>query len=554
MRLMAGGAGAVLILAGWILLAPHQIGGAVSYVIVSGSSMEPDLQSGDLVLARSADEYRVGDVVAYRSHDLGKIVLHRIVALDGDRYTFKGDNNTWIDPEEPAGGDLVGRLWVTVPGAGGILEWVRAPLHAAPLAGVIGVAMFGSFERGRSKRRRSGGRHGAARGARNTPFLCMLVRSGRVGLAILGTSAFAFVVLGAFAFSNPLDREARSEVPYTQGGAFSYSAVVPPGPVYGGARVETGDPIFLRLVKTFTVVFDYRIESPAAGSVSGTAGLVAELSNTNGWVRTIELQPETPFDGDRFSVSGIVDLARLESLVQQVEARTGVHADSYAFTVVPDIQVRGTLAEQALQDAFSPRLTFRLDPMQLQLDPTGVVAPGGPQDQLQPAAIGKVLVSRTEPTELSGFGLQMNTAEARRTSEIGVAASLAGMLIVGIGMLLALRRLRDDEPSRIALRYGSWLIPVSEPVNDSLRSPIDVKTFEDLVRLAERHDRLILHEEHDGVHVYTVEEGGLLLRYQTRVRRGAPSSPGEDLQLSAALAIDEGLLLGSKAAGRDEWS
>lgn len=222
--------------------------------------------------------------------------------------------------------------------------------------------------------------------------------------------------------------------------------------------------------------------------------------------------------------------------------------------MVPDVQVQGTLAEQALQDTFSPRLTFRLDPTQLQLEPTGVGPPDGPPDQLQPAAIGKVMVSRTEPTELSGFGLLVSTATARRTSEIGVLASLAGMLIFGLWMLLALRALRNDEPSRIALWYGSWLVPVSEPVNDSLRSPVDVSTFDDLVRLAERHDRLILHEESDGVHVYTLEEGGLLLRYQARVRGDAPSSPGEELQLSAALAIDEGLLLSSKAAGRDERS
>lgn len=552
-RLLAGGAYAVLMLAGWILLAPHQIGGPVSYVIVSGSSMEPRLHGGDLVLVRSADDYRVGDVVAYKNHDLGKIVLHRIVALQGDRYTFKGDNNTWLDPREPERRDLVGRLWLTVPGAGGVVEWVRTPIHAAPLAGVIGMTMVGGFGGGGSRRRR-GDRHSPAGRPGKAPFLCLLVRSGRVGLAILGTSALAFLALGAFAFSHPLYRTARSEVAYTQRGAFSYSAVAPRGPVYEGSHVETGQPIFLRLVTKFTVTFDYRTESLAAGSVSGTAGLTAELSNTNGWVRSIELQPETPFDGDGFSVGGTVDLARLESLIQRVEARTGVHADSYTLTVVPDVQVRGTLAGQDLQDTFSPHLTFRLDPMQLQLEPTGVGLPGEPPDQLQPAAIGKIMVSRTEPTELSGLGLRMNTATARRTSEIGVSASLAGMLIVGLAMLLALRALRNDEPSRIALRYGSWLVPVSEPVTDPLRSLIDVSTFDDLVRLAERRDRLILHEERGRVHVYTVEEGGLLLRYQTRERRGAHSSLGEELQLDAALAIDEGLLLSSPAAGRDERS
>ena len=43
--------------------------------------------------------YKVGDIVAYRSTMLHIVVLHRIIAVKGDRYVFKGDNNDFVDPD-----------------------------------------------------------------------------------------------------------------------------------------------------------------------------------------------------------------------------------------------------------------------------------------------------------------------------------------------------------------------------------------------------------------------------------------------------------------------
>ena len=65
--------------------------------------MLPQLKPGDLVLVRSSGHYRVGDVVAYRSEFLHRVVLHRIVRMSHGRYTFKGDNNAWLDPDQPDG-------------------------------------------------------------------------------------------------------------------------------------------------------------------------------------------------------------------------------------------------------------------------------------------------------------------------------------------------------------------------------------------------------------------------------------------------------------------
>src|SRR5262245_42576463 len=92
-RLVAVGLAVAALVAAWATLAPSQLGGPVSYALVVGSSMEPKLERGDLVVTRPAADYRVGDVVLFHDRDLGRDVLHRIVAVGDGRFVTKGDNN-----------------------------------------------------------------------------------------------------------------------------------------------------------------------------------------------------------------------------------------------------------------------------------------------------------------------------------------------------------------------------------------------------------------------------------------------------------------------------
>jgi len=145
LRLLVAILGAIALVAWFLLLRPSFLGGPASYVMVSGESMEPTLDSGDLVLTRSHHAYAVGDLVAFRVPEgepgEGAIVIHRIVrgsAADG--FATQGDNNGWMDPWVVGADDIVGERWLTVAGAGRSLAVLRAP--AAMAAVVAGVAVF----------------------------------------------------------------------------------------------------------------------------------------------------------------------------------------------------------------------------------------------------------------------------------------------------------------------------------------------------------------------------------------------------------------------------
>src|ERR1700712_5846798 len=127
-RVASTSAVAALVLAAAWLLWPIGMGGDTVYVTTHGISMQPRFHTGDLAILRAADHYSVGDVVAYRSSTLKTTVMHRIVALDGQRFVFKGDNNSWRDPDHPTQDLLLGKLWLRVPQGGKALAASKSPL------------------------------------------------------------------------------------------------------------------------------------------------------------------------------------------------------------------------------------------------------------------------------------------------------------------------------------------------------------------------------------------------------------------------------------------
>ena len=135
--------------AAWWLLTPPALGGSTSFVTVDGTSMLPKLHRDDLVALRRSDSYRVGDVIAYRSTLLRRIVVHRIVAIEDGRYTFKGDNNTFLDSEHPTESELVGKLSVKIPVAGRIVPLMHVPWIVGVLAAllVLSVGLGGGSKR-----------------------------------------------------------------------------------------------------------------------------------------------------------------------------------------------------------------------------------------------------------------------------------------------------------------------------------------------------------------------------------------------------------------------
>jgi hypothetical protein len=322
----------------------------------------------------------------------------------------------------------------------------------------------------------------------------------------LATLALASLLLALFAFTRPLTRTLFDDITYQHSGVFSYSAPTPPG-IYDTDTVQTGEPIFRRLITLVTVNFDYQFMADQPDDLAGTYRLMAEIGNSSGWQWTVELQPEATFSGPTFNASGVVDLSRVQALIDSVEQQTGLASQQYTLTIVPTVVVSGALADQSLHDTFSPRLVFQLDELQMQLAPNSSDA----SDPLEPMQTGLLKRAHEGSNTISLLGLTLQVSTARQLAVMGLALSLAGMLGVGLMMF---RATHGDEASRIQLKYSPLLIAVHG--NDWAASGrvIEVATMDDLAKIAERDGRMILHQENGSSHHYFIQDNDLTYRYQ----------------------------------------
>lgn len=158
----------------FVLLRPAVLDGPASYIMVSGRSMEPTLESGDLAMLRQQDTYGAGDVVAFKVG--GGVVIHRIVGGTADEgFIVQGDNKDAPDLWRPLGEDILGRMWFSMPVAGRLLAFLQGPLPLAGLASGLGVflVLSGDAEEKRPRKGSPGKPPNAARRRWRPPGLTL---------------------------------------------------------------------------------------------------------------------------------------------------------------------------------------------------------------------------------------------------------------------------------------------------------------------------------------------------------------------------------------------
>lgn len=505
-KITAGGLGLLLLAAGWYFLAPRQLGGAASYAVISGISMEPKLHGGDLAILRERSAYHVGDVVAYRNADLGRTVLHRIVRQHGDRYVFKGDNNSFLDPGQARQADLVGELWLRVPGLGRVLRTVRAPWIAGLMIAVAAFLALGGL--GAKTKRRPRLRRREAVAVAPAPAVeapaepADDLRGATTMLVGLLAAAGFFALLALVGFARPAARPVLDHTVYSQSGTFGYSGSAAASVAYQDGKLRSGDPIFFRLLHDVAFRFDYRLEAASAHGVAGTAALDAVLADGRGWRHTIALQPERPFSGSDVALRGDLDLDRVRELVQLFQTQTGINGDTFTLRIVPRVDVRGVVGNDPVSASFAPPLLFHVDANAMQLDSHSL-------DRHGASALPRTVSNHV-------FGLEVRSV--RLVGVLGALAALAGALLAGLRLARGRRR---DEAAWIAARYGSLIVSGSARHRLWDETVVTVGSFDDLARVARSQERPILHERLEGGHVYTLEDAGVLYRYELGGRRGA---------------------------------
>lgn len=482
----------------WVLFAPTQLGGQVTYIIVDGNSMEPKFKFGDLVLMREQSAYQPGDAVTYQNAEMGRLVFHRIVATQLEHFVLQGDHNTWLDNYQPEHSEIIGKLWIHIPWAGKFIQWVRTPLGLALGCGIVGGMMTVGLilNPSQSKKRKLRPQTGQ-------------VHWSELGLYMAGSLLVLFVGMAVFAFTRPLTRPSEN-LSYQQDTSFVYSAAGTPG-VYDSTTIQPGEPIFPKLTCFLNIGVVYNASGNGLQNVSGTQQLQARIfDEKSGWQRTLPLTAAATFAGSGYSSQAGIDLCQVMALVESVEQQTGLHPNLYTMEVIAYTSLQGMLAGQPISDSSEAALRFQFDKVNFHLSAEAEQA-----DPLHTSKTGMVSGSSAVSNELNLFGLRFPVSVARGFSMAGLFISLCAGLLVGWQFLGGMQSRPVD---MIRLKYRGLLVDARQ-FNAPRSLPImDVASVDDLARLAERHGTVIVHLQHRQQDTYLVQTQGMLYRHTLGTR------------------------------------
>lgn len=155
----------LLVLSSWLLLSRYiwkaEVPSLLGYsaLTVTSSSMEPAFSEGDVILLQEKENYERGDALAFYSPERTEIVTHRIVGQNSGGFITRGDANTTEDTTLLTMENIIGAVWVSLPMAGVLLDFLTWPLSAPIilLLGILLIGLPGLAFRNRKPRGRHGG-------------------------------------------------------------------------------------------------------------------------------------------------------------------------------------------------------------------------------------------------------------------------------------------------------------------------------------------------------------------------------------------------------------
>lgn len=553
-----------------IFFAPIQLGGLNEYILINGNSMEPTIQQGDLIIVRKTDQYRIGDAVAYLNPDLQKVVFHRIVGLTLDRFNFQGDNNTWIDSYKPSLNELIGKQWIQIPIAGKIGNWMRNPLIFALINGGLG-GLFLSIVFHRSSKKtpstklgpftkikawinkiRDGATHAVFTNSTSSitsnnpysasdesifePILKTKEINGVIEISffVLGLLAIVSLGTGIFAFSAPLNHIASQDNFFSQVGAYSYNAATPVG-VYDSQMINSGDPIFTKLICKMNLMFIYVIVGDGLRNLTGTHQLAAVISDpVSGWARTIPLEEKQSFTRENFTSQVQVDLCQLQAITKEMEIQTGTTPGTFLLNIIPNVSITGQIKKADLKETFTAPLSFNLDTLRVYMVKANPLI-----DPLNPFIDGTVKSEFIEPNSLNIFSTKFPVASTRIISVLCFLISLFGLAVL---LTLISRTSRGSSELQVRMKHGSSMVDVKSSETTPSRPTVDVMNIDDLARLAERNNTVILHETRGRQHTYLVEADQVKYRFILNEVLNNTKNDGRQENRISAFNLQQGIV------------
>jgi hypothetical protein len=188
-----------------------------------------------------------------------------------------------------------------------------------------------------------------------------------------------------------------------------------------------------------------------------------------------------------------------------VEQETGLHQNTYTLKIISQVNVMAQSAGIQIQDSFEPSLSFKFDDVHFYL-----AADNSQNDLLHATKQSSVSNSNTQANTLSLMGWTPSVKSARADAMIGLGLALGGLFCL---IWLTYNTAQQSQQTLIQLQYGALIMDVNGQAVESSLPNIDVNKIDDLARIAERQNTMILHMTINAKDHYLVRGKGTTYRY-----------------------------------------
>jgi hypothetical protein len=209
----------------------------------------------------------------------------------------------------------------------------------------------------------------------------------------------------------------------------------------------------------------------------------------------------------------------LEKLAQSMEAGTDFHPGAYTLTVSPNIRLTGDLAGRALDASFNPSLPFIYDRIHFYL-----LQNAEQGNSLNPTEAGALSDERQTANTILLLGMEVPVPAMRWFAILGLLGSLAAVVLLG----MKVQAVSKGNPiGFIRIRYSSMLVDIQQTMLVNIADIVDVGSIDDLAKLAEKFNAMILHSENGNSHTFYVRVEGATYRFGLPLETGPTVPEGE---------------------------
>ena len=116
---------ALAILALFFVLSQVNLPGNYKVFLVQSGSMSPALHTGDVVVVKPVSQYHQNDIITFNSNQ-NFTITHRIIQVNNQSYTTKGDANSVSDQEVVNSSQILGKVIFFIPKLGYFIMFVKS--------------------------------------------------------------------------------------------------------------------------------------------------------------------------------------------------------------------------------------------------------------------------------------------------------------------------------------------------------------------------------------------------------------------------------------------